>query len=128
MAVIWRADKSLLKQPFGDDVDALLRDDPDTWVVTYGYRSLALQAELYAKYQAGGPRAAPPGKSAHNYGLAVDIVLDGSPAPGIQPDWNTSNPAWVRLFAAVDAHPRLHSGRSFNDADHIEAVHWAALI
>ena len=47
-------------------------------VITSGYRSLKKQAELYAAYKKGGPLAAAPGKSAHNYGLAVDIAIVGA--------------------------------------------------
>jgi peptidoglycan L-alanyl-D-glutamate endopeptidase CwlK len=41
------------------------------WVL----RDAAVQAELYAKYKAGGPKAAAPGLSFHGYGLAVDFCL-----------------------------------------------------
>lgn len=46
-------------------------------VVTSGYRSLAKQRQLYNRYRRGGPLAAAPGNSAHNYGLAVDIAFPG---------------------------------------------------
>lgn len=36
-------------------------------------RSFDLQNVLYQKYLNGGPKAAPPGKSFHNYGLAIDV-------------------------------------------------------
>lgn len=125
--IIWRVDASPLNPVFREDVADLLGRSPFTWVVTYGYRSLAEQASLYEKYQAGGPRAAPPGESAHNYGLAVDVVLDLEPdVPGLQPSWDTSKPGWVWLFNAVAAHPRLKSGASFGDGGHIERVHWKA--
>jgi hypothetical protein len=44
--------------------------------VTSGLRSRSEQARLYADYVAGRRRlpAAPPGRSAHEYGLAVDVV------------------------------------------------------
>lgn len=48
-------------------------------MVTSGYRSLAKQRTLYARFRRGGPLAAAPGSSAHNYGLAVDIALVGQP-------------------------------------------------
>lgn len=129
MAINWsRVDPVRLKSQFRQDVNALLRDSPYDWTVIYGYRSLAEQQVLWEKYQAGGPKAAPPGKSAHNYGLAVDVALDGSDKPGLQPDWNTEHPGWKWLFDAIWKHPRLHSGRSFSDSDHVEAVGWKALI
>ena len=50
--------------------------------VTSGMRSYEEQAELYRKYRAGGPVAAPPGKSNHNFGLAFDItIFKGSDDP-----------------------------------------------
>lgn len=50
--------------------------------VISGTRSFEEQAELYRKYKAGGPLAAPAGKSNHNYGLAFDIgVFKGSSDP-----------------------------------------------
>lgn len=46
--------------------------------VTSGVRSTEKQAKLYADYQAGRSTiiAAPPGRSAHEYGLAIDFVVD----------------------------------------------------
>ncbi len=41
-----------------------------------GYRSIASQAALYRRWKAGVPgqaKAAPPGRSMHNFGLAVDL-------------------------------------------------------
>lgn len=129
MPIQWRSvDPALLNNGFAADIDKLLRESPHTWVVTHGYRSLAEQEALWLKYKAGGPKAAPPGKSPHNYGLAVDVVLDGSPAPGLQPDWNIAHDGWLWLFDAIWRHPRLHSGRSFHDADHIERLGWKAHI
>lgn len=47
-----------------------------------GTRSYEEQAELYRKYKAGGPLAAPPGRSNHNFGIAFDIgVFTGSSDP-----------------------------------------------
>lgn len=51
-------------------------DAPSIQVTTslFGsYRSCELQRELYERYKAGGPLAAPPGKSGHNLGAAVDL-------------------------------------------------------
>lgn len=125
----WRSvDPNLLKQPFRDDVDRLLKFSSYAWTVTYGFRSLEEQAVLWAKYQAGGPKAAPPGKSAHNFGLAIDLALDGSQDFGLQPQWDTSAPGWQWLFEAVFQHPRLHSGRDFQDSDHVEALGWKSLV
>lgn len=46
--------------------------------VTSGVRSSEKQAQLYADYKAGRSSipAAPPGRSSHEYGLAIDFVVD----------------------------------------------------
>lgn len=43
-------------------------------IINEGFRSLARQKELFDRFQRGeGGRAAPPGQSFHNFGLAIDI-------------------------------------------------------
>jgi hypothetical protein len=50
--------------------------------IVSGYRDNAQQAELRRRYEAGiGGQAAPPGRSQHNYGKAVDV------------NWSTMSPA-----------------------------------
>lgn len=121
MSVRWKVDRGLLREPFATDVDGLLAARPESWVVHYGFRTREEQAALYATFLKGGPRAAPPGKSAHEYGLAVDVVvLDGEK----HTDWNAEHPAWRGLLADILAHPRLHSLCNIGDCDHIEAVRW----
>lgn len=116
---------ALLKAEFRSDIEKLLGESPYTWLVTFGFRSLAEQLTLYNSYKNGGPKAAPPGQSAHNFGLAVDVVLDGDPdKPGIQPTWDTKLAGWAWLFAKVAAHPRLKSGVTFGDGGHIERYKW----
>ena len=125
--IVWRkdVDQTLLEPGFHADIVALLAGSPFTWLVTSGHRGITEQAKLWAIYQAGGPRAAPAGKSAHNYGLAVDVVPDGDTGkPGIQPDWSGSSQAWKWLGDAVDMHPRLRHGRHFGDSPHIQRVEW----
>jgi hypothetical protein len=49
------------------------------YVAISGTRTWEEQAALYKKYQAGGPKAAPPGYSWHNFGTAIDCgVFHGS--------------------------------------------------
>src|SRR5258708_376306 len=44
--------------------------------ISHGTRSWAEQSDLYQKYLAHeGGKAAPPGKSAHNYGMAINIAV-----------------------------------------------------
>lgn len=110
---------------FGDVFD-LLNTLPDAWVVVCGQRSMEESNKLYVQYKLHkGVKAAPGGLSAHNYGLAIDVMLDSDTIkPGIQPLWDTDDPAWQRLIAAIWKHPRLHSGKSFADYPHIEKLDW----
>lgn len=71
--------------------------------ITSAYRSPELQAQLYeraiAKY--GSPEAArkwvaPPGRSQHNHGLAVDFAVNGS----LIRDPNSPEARWIRENAA----------------------------
>lgn len=74
----------LLEPNFRDSVFALLaacRARGKNYLVLEGYRSWGRSHQLYAKYLQGGPRAAPAGYSAHNYGLAVDCALIINPSP-----------------------------------------------
>jgi hypothetical protein len=122
-----RVKPDALEPRFRADVEALLAEDPDRWLITYGTRTLAEQAALYEAYLAGGPKAAPPGRSAHNYGLGVDLVLDRDPwTPAVEMDWDIRHAAWQRLFLKLKAHPRLKSGVSFGDGGHIERYRWSA--
>lgn len=127
MTVVWQVDKRQLEPGFCMDVDALLSADPATWYVTSGFRGFAEQTALYAQ---GRTRPGPvvtkarAGQSAHNYGRAIDVVLDGSPAPGLQMCWDWKQAAWLRLRAKIAAHPRLHSGWWWGDWPHIERYNW----
>lgn len=123
--IVWRVPTTSLNRVFLRDVQQFLGESPYTWYVVSGYRSLKDQQLLYDKYKAGGPKAAPPGKSAHNYGKAIDVVLDADPdQPGLQPSWNTKLAGWVWLKAKSIAHPRLKGGWSFSDWPHLEKFRW----
>lgn len=127
MSVDWRSvDKTSLEPKFLDDVNTLLEKQPDNWVVTEGYRSMARSNMLFVDYRLHkGPRAAPGGLSPHNYGYAIDVALDGdSVKPGLQAIWDVKNPAWLRLVAAIWKHPRLRSGKWYSDWPHIERLRW----
>jgi len=56
-----------------------------------GYRTLERQAQLYAQGRTIPGRIvtnARAGLSMHNYGIAADLVFDGSPKEGIQWSWD----------------------------------------
>jgi hypothetical protein len=126
MTVIWQASPEGLEMEFFNDVDELLETDKATWYVTEGFRSIKRSNQLYAIYKKGGPRAAPGGLSPHNIGEAIDVVLDGDLLKaGLQMNWDANRPEWRTLFDRIKAHPRLHSGTSFNDDPHIESVKFA---
>lgn len=86
--------------------------------IVSGYRSLDEQAALYRAHLAGGPLAAPPGSSAHNFGLACDVaaVVAGKLS------WADA------LFEAIhDLAPRysLLTGQPYpRDAGHVERDGW----
>lgn len=87
-----------------------------------GFATLKEQAELRRKYlEEGGPLAAAPGMSWHNYGLAVDavpfmdqdhdLILDRD-----ELDWNTK--LWIDLVEGAEE-VGLKSGKSFGDLPHL---------
>lgn len=68
--------------------------------VTSGMRSYQEQKVLHDKYLAGGPIAAPPGKSNHNFGLAFDITMfkgSSDPEQAKTPVWES--PAYKAVGA-----------------------------
>jgi peptidoglycan LD-endopeptidase CwlK len=65
-------------------------------LVTCTLRSNAEQADLYAQGRTQPGHIvtdAPAGKSAHNYGLAIDVV----PMVNGKPDWNGHDPVWMQI-------------------------------
>jgi hypothetical protein len=79
--------------------------------ISHGTRSLAEQAELYRKL--GGNGVAPPGRSAHNYGMAIDIAV-------IRGSAEVNRPAtWARLGRLGES-LGLRWGHGFDDDDHFQ--------
>jgi hypothetical protein len=129
MPLFWdcaNEDVDRLEPGFRTDVQLLLSRSVWEWRVVYAFRSLQLQASLYEAYLAGGDRAAPPGKSPHNKGLAVDLQLwiRDTATAAKKMTWNVKSTGWQWLFDAVHRHPRLHSGIGFGDFDHVEKLNW----
>ena len=127
MSLHWRGYDVGLDPEFQADVQGLLGPDADEWAITFGKRTRDQQQALYDKHLAGGPLAAPPGHSAHEYGLAVDFCRLVGTGISIKERWDYDHPAWKRVWDAMDAHPRLRSGYHFQDEDHCQAVKWSAL-
>jgi hypothetical protein len=83
-----------------------------------GYRSLDEQAALYRAYKAGGPKAAAPGESAHNFGLGADCVhiIGGSTA-----DWE---PAAYGLLNDLASRYSLETLAAIQDYGHVQRIGW----
>lgn len=56
------------------------------WGALSTYRSCEIQRELYERHLAGGPLAAPPGRSWHNVGLAFDLFPRGKGSTYVEAD------------------------------------------
>src|SRR5512147_1136727 len=145
MPIIWdRVTKEGLAPVFLSYLNTELEPSEFNWWVMYAYRSPDLQNELWQKYKAWldyeagrstvkptwqKAKAAPPGRSAHNYGMAVDVVIDMDKIkPGLQPSWDIERPEWRWLIAFLDDHPFLKSGVSWGDGGHIELRGWETII
>ncbi len=81
------------------------------------YRSYDRSAALKRAYLAGGPRAAGPGASGHNFGLAGDgaLIIQESPKRVLRWDQKDFD---VLVEEAVKL--GLKSGRSYGDSPHVE--------
>lgn len=90
---------------------------------TQALRTFEYQNDLYQKYLKGGPKAAPPGLSYHEYGLAVDICLyhkDGSISYDMTEDMDKDK---IKDFEEVAKIFELYGwrwGKAFKDPDHFE--------
>lgn len=79
-------------------------------------RTPAMEAELAALLKVGAGRAAAPGFSGHQFGIAADCTHDSDPAKaGLQPDWHLPN---YRVYVEELARAGLASGASYGDAPH----------
>jgi len=68
--------------------------------VTQGLRTHEEQARLYAQGRTTPGNIvtwAQPGSSWHNFGLALDVALDGDPGPRIRPQWPNDRKLWTRV-------------------------------
>ena len=62
--------------------------------LTSGFRSMEAQKRLYSRYLRGANPypVAPPGRSFHNYGLAIDLVTDDN--VGLGRYWESLGGRW----------------------------------
>jgi hypothetical protein len=130
MALNWnnQFDDPRLNVVFKNDLQSVLGPDEDNWGVDDP--CVRTPAEQDAEYAKG--RTAPGGivtqakgnESPHVWGLAADIYrIVGVGIVAVR-KWDYDQPAWARIRALIDAHPRLHGGWHFpapGDPDHIEA-------
>lgn len=102
-------------------------------LVTCTLRSSDEQAALYAKGRTVAPIGrrwvvtdAPAGKSAHNYGLAIDIV----PMIAGKPDWEGTDPVWQQigqLGVAAGLEWAGTPGFPFPEEPHMQYPSWRAV-
>lgn len=121
-----RIDAGLLFAPFLERLQALLDEalaqERAYWVIE-GYRSYARSDELFAQGRSKpGPIVtnARAGQSAHNFGIAADLVLDGyMDRAGLQPDYR---PASYDLLGELCPKHGLVWGGSwkFKDRPHVQ--------
>lgn len=89
-------------------------------ILTSAKRSSKKQAELYQAWREGRSRipAAPPGRSAHEHGLALDFSV-GTPYP-------QNKRLWERYWQIARAHGFRVLGE--RDPVHIEAPNWREMV
>ena len=87
-----------------------------TFTTTFGYRSLDEQAALYRAHLAGGPLAAPPGLSAHNFGLACDVLCPHR-------EHDKGGPCYDEM-AALAPRYSLETLAPEHDYGHVQRIGW----
>lgn len=98
-------------------------------LVTCTARTLAEQAALYAQGRTTPGRKvtnAKPGQSAHNYGLAIDVV----PLVNGKPDWEGDDPCWQVLGQIGQARGLQWFGAPdspYKEEPHFQLPNWRAL-
>lgn len=91
--------------------------------VTFALRTNAEQSALYDKFLKGGPKAAPPGLSYHEYGMAIDFCLyhtDGTISFSMTEDLDNDKISDWQEVLNVFAAKGWKNGASFGDNDHCE--------
>lgn len=95
------------------------------WGISDARRTMAQQAAIYAQGRTKPGKVvsnAPPGRSAHNFGLAVDLW----PMKGNDFDWRASNDLF-KIMADIAVSLGLTAGfyfKTIHDAPHVEMPRW----
>lgn len=118
---------------FHDGIQPAMRARGYSVTIASGARTLQEQQHDYQLYRAGkGGRAAPPGRSAHNYGLAIDCLV--APPNGYRGDaWGWANSAAGRkayqLLHKIARHYGLEdiAAAAPDDPFHLQAPNWRKL-
>jgi|SRR5580765_4689689 len=99
-------------------------------LVTCTYRSLDDQAALYAQGRSVPGKIvtrAMPGQSAHNYGMAIDVV----PIVNGKPEWSTLDPVWITIGDMGEQAGLTWLGNptsGFMEYPHFELPHWKQVV
>jgi peptidoglycan L-alanyl-D-glutamate endopeptidase CwlK len=112
-------------RPLVDRFRDSVSDEGIDMLITCTRRTPQEQAALYASGRTvAGPvlTNAKPGESAHNYGLALDVV----PIVNGKPDWNGTHPVWERLGQLGEAAGLEWAGRwvTFQEKPHFQLPNW----
>ncbi|HEY5797658.1 MAG TPA: M15 family metallopeptidase [Bosea sp. (in: a-proteobacteria)] len=101
-----------LDEGFATNLAALIQDAPpgirEKLGVQSGFRSIERQRQLFAASDGSGKMVAPPGRSFHNHGQAVDLAYDGRSlkhAPKDVIDWVHGNAGKYGMFFPMAYEP-----------------------
>lgn len=86
------------------------------YLCTSGFRTWGESHQLYLEHLKGGPKAAPAGRSAHNYGLASDEALVIRERPKRVCRWNDSD---FEILGEEAEALGLEWGGRYKDAPHV---------
>lgn len=111
-------DLDCLQPAFRDTVLQLLANCKargKEYLLNEGFRTWGRSHQLYQAMLNGGPRAAPAGSSAHNYGMAADLVFIKQPSPKRVLSWE---PRHYDVLVEEAKKLGLHCGMK-NDLCHV---------
>lgn len=99
------------------EAKAKSRERGSYYFTTELFRSMDRSQALYVTYKRGGPKAAPPGYSGHNFGIASDEALIIQPSPRRRLRWNEKD--YNILYEELEK-VGLTNGSSYGDFPHVE--------